>query len=441
MHCNYASTAAFLISLFFGGLSAEAAGASMSSKLINYPIVAQHTPEVRYLVENYPPEIAAAMLARYDVLITNRSYFAAPYASVWDQALSLNPNLAIVLQIPIWTNPSCPSLDLKLAEFDDYLTALGARKDLIDLVDIDGAGQFALRCGQAELVDAVRRFREKLTEHSITQLLTINGTVYRENVASCNYKAASDSSGSAKSKELPALINGTMEEGWISLGMNGFYYNGKGPGLVNKGLDHANSRVKEGCAWVKKGVQPSYVIATHDNTETPWWNLHKEPSSTSWRNMRIGFTAAHMYDNILFVYSPALTGSESRSVNPEKLFWGDYYAVDMTTGSVPSYGDNKISSSDDSLDNQLSSGGYLGAPSKKAKVTPLAGGNFMEREFACGYIYANLSPVGRKVTPAVGTRKILGRQDRRYDDGTSRKSYNVPAGDGLVLLKKSCVGP
>lgn len=440
MRSRHAAAAALIA---ISGVVASSSGAQQSAPggahNAKYPLVAQHSPNVPYLISNYP-DAAALMLARYDALVTNRTGFTTEYAAVWDEALTLNPDLVIILQIPLWSAPACDSIGPILSEMAVYLDGLGERKSLIDAVEVDGSGNVAKTCGQSVLLGALTNLKASLGEHGVSPILTINGAGFPDNVPGCRYKAAFHSSGPANSKALPPMLNGTLEEGWIAKGLNQFHYYGMGAGLGDKGLDLANSRVREACSWVSKARQPSHVILTHDNVETPWWNLYRDSSILSWNNMRAGFAAAQMYDDLLFIHNPTNSGVEDRQVNPERLFWGDYYAVNMTTGKPPTYGPDKVKSYDDALVSQRASGGYLGAPSSKAKVTAQGGGSFMEREFACAFVYANLSPLARKVTPGVATRKVLGFQDRKYDNGRSQRSYTVPAGDGLVLLKERCIG-
>lgn len=405
-------------------MRADSTRASAANELLRHPIVGQQSLADNYVRDSYGAD-AARLYARYSALLIGAGGLSEKNISLWHEVIRINPKLFLALQWPVRSQSSCDA-EASAAGFEAHVAALGTFKAELDSVELDGTGGFAVACGQDAFRRLVDRFRAALEKLGIDPMLTINGASFPYDERACGYSARFGTGG-GRIADLPKLINGSLEEGWTSRG------------LANGNLQRARARVAEACSWIHKAQSPSMVWA-FDETPTPWWNSPARSPST-WSDMRLGFAAAQMYDRIVYIYNPTKKGTMDREINPERLFWGDYYAVDLRSGRVPSYGSDRIRSRDDDLDHQLASTGYLGTALAKASITPVTGGIVMQREFQCGYVYANLSPTDYPdIAPSVPTQRVAGTQDSTYDDGSTSRNYVLPARDGLVLLKQSCIG-
>jgi hypothetical protein len=409
-------------------------------KLHSYPLVGQLAPDVEYMLSQYNQEKTALILARYDAIVVTPGSLNPQTISVWERVFELNSDLVLAFQISAWDKPNCDSTDNQQRRFRGYINGLGNFANRIDIIELDGSSGLANTCGQEKMREVIVAYKALLQELNLSAYITINGAAFPRNDALCEYQLATDKSGSAQFDSMPDLINGKLSEGWIASAIRLAYYKNN-----PNGYNLAKGRIDEACAWINSGQQPAFVWAYYE-MPTPWWPYPVEDNPSNkphaWKNMRLAFTASQMVNNVIFIYNPTNQMGLDHEINPEKVFWGDYYSVgvgDGLKGLVPSYGDNLIKSTDDSLAIQRRQGGYLGQPQGKPTISVVNGGTFFAREFDCGYVYTNLSPHAVQVTPDEATKKVLGRQDRNYDDGSRADSYSVPEGDGLVLLKISCI--
>ena len=418
------------------GAAPAKASHTLPTKLTKYPLVGAHNPRWGFLRDNYSESKIAGVLARYDAIVSNHGVIKARNVPVLTTALNMNPRLVLVLQWAVMQTGRCDSVGDQLLGLEEHLLSLGDFRSKLSGIQIDGGGNLATDCsnGLALVKDALTKYRQLITRLGLPAALTANGAHFPVNVDGCRYDATKDGYGGYQFRGLQRLVNGVLKESWTDR------RRWQIPAVYPVAPPNIGGLLEETCAWHTASVQPSVVYGFGQSC-TPWWYVPNDPACTEkkWTKARVAFATAQMYNRTIHMHTAAAKDPDGLA-SKAHVFWLDYYAVSMATGSPPIQGTNKKEPGDDDYAGQLTGGGYLGAPVAAGKrIGGLSGGGAMVREFQCGYVMVNWSNQTWVYQPPVATQMVRGTQDPAYDRGESWGKYSIPAKEGRVLIKQSCL--
>jgi hypothetical protein len=394
-----------------------------------YPLVGQVQPRLGYLLDHYTDSQICALLARNDFLLLSQSKLYEGYWHLFSCARRLNPSIAYFLMWAVRDNLDCATVapgPNKLRLFLNKLKSQGLLAG-VSGVALDGAAVAAAACGAAAVRTALKGYRRVLDQTPGISALPSNGSHYPKNHATCGYVASRDGFPGPYYPGMEKDLNGRVFDRWS----NRF----DTPALRGR----IEGMMAETCAWIAGGRRSSVVFAYNTLVPSPWWHVLGQKPEVGWRGSRLGFALSLMFDRVGYIYNP-YTGELDNQTNPENDFWLDAFSVGRD-GRPPHYGSSTRLSGDDDLTNQRKCSNWLARPLAAATKIKQNGGTVWVREFTNGFAVANASNADFVFTPGKPAQKIRGRQDPQYDSGVACRSYLVPKGDSLVLIKQSYLVP
>jgi hypothetical protein len=379
---------------------------------------ALENPRIETLRANgWTDEQIAQMMSGYDALMIGASVVKVVNIPLLNRVFELSPAIRIVMMWPVWKQ-DCSLLPTQPGDLISYLRDLGPFHTKITFIELDGGENATNSCAAADVEAAMNRYRTLLDANSYGYIVLIaNGAEHGGAVASCNYNAATGSSGGWYFDSTATFLRGRVQEGWSR------YF------AANQKTKLENT-IADMCAWTKTptGI---HLSISYSKCDTPWWNERGDPAT--WSCARLSYALAAVGNGkIANIQSPADTDLNGVT-NYGHHWWLDEMAVDKTTNFPPRYGTDTVSMKAADFTGRRANRGWLGASSGPAVRT----GDLIVKEFACGYIVANVGKTPLVFTPAVTTQMFVGRQDRARNDGSSWASYEIPAVDALWLWKNN----